>query len=142
MGLTLIQRSSGQRPPRNPKVALVLAGGAVTGGAFKVGGLRALDECLVGRGVTDFDLYVGISAGAFLATSLASGLTPIDMIGALEGTSKRLSQLRPLDFYRPNLSEFVGRPLNYSLRMAGYLPGLALDLLSVLHGRDRCARLR
>ena len=63
MGLTLIQRSSGQRPPRNPKVALVLAGGAVTGGAFKVGGLRALDECLVGRGVTDFDLYVGISAG-------------------------------------------------------------------------------
>ena len=132
MGLTLIQRSSGQRPPRNPKVALVLAGGAVTGGAFKVGGLRALDECLVGRGVTDFDLYVGISAGAFLATSLASGLTPLDMIGALEGTSKRLTQLRPLDFYRPNLSEFLGRPLNYSIRMAGYLPGLALDLLSVL----------
>lgn len=132
MGLTLIQRSSGQRPPRNPKVALVLAGGAVTGGAFKVGGLRALDECLVGGGVTNFDLYVGISAGAFLATSLASGLTPIDMIGALEGTSERLTQLRPLDFYRPNLGEFVSRPLNYSVRMAGYLPGLALDLLSVL----------
>lgn len=132
MGLTLIQRSSGQRPPRNPKVALVLAGGAVTGGAFKVGGLRALDECLSGRGVTDFDLYVGISAGAFLATSLASGLTPDDMVGALEGTSARLSQLRPFDFYRPNLAEFVGRPLNFSARLAGYLPGLALDLLSVL----------
>jgi predicted acylesterase/phospholipase RssA len=132
MGLTLVQRSSGQRPPRNPKIALVLAGGAVTGGAFKVGGLRALDECLVGRGVSDLDLYVGLSAGAFLATSLAAGLTPDDMIGALEGTSSRLSQLRPLDFYRPNTVEFINRPLNFSVRLAGYLPGLALDLLSVL----------
>ena len=44
MGLTLIQRSSGHPPPRNPKIALVLAGGAVSGGAFKVGGLKALDK--------------------------------------------------------------------------------------------------
>jgi len=39
VGLTLIQRSSGTRPPKNPKIALVLAGGAVSGGAFKVCGL-------------------------------------------------------------------------------------------------------
>ena len=49
MGLTLIQRSSGLRPPKNPKIALVLAGGAVSGGAFKVGGLKALDEFLARR---------------------------------------------------------------------------------------------
>lgn len=132
MGLTLIQRSSGHRPPRNPKVALVLAGGAVTGGSFKVGGLRALDQCLTGRTVNDFDIYVGLSAGAFLATSLAAGLTPDDMRDALEGTSTRVSQLRPIDFYRPNVQEFIERPLRFSARLAGYLPGLALDLLSVL----------
>ena len=39
VGLTLIRKSAGRPPRRNPKVALVLAGGAVSGGAFKVGGL-------------------------------------------------------------------------------------------------------
>ncbi len=132
LGLTLIQRSSGYRPPRNPKVALVLAGGAVSGGAFKVGGLKALDDCLGGRKVNDFDIFVGLSAGAFLATSLSQGIRPDEMIGALEGTSTRLSQLRPIDFYRPNFVEFLSRPLRFWARLAGYLPGLALDLASVL----------
>ncbi len=132
MSLTLIQRSSGYRPPRNPKVALVLAGGAVSGGAFKVGGLKALDDCLGGRKVNDFDIFVGLSAGAFLATSLSQGIRPDEMIGALEGTSTRLAQLRPIDFYRPNFAEFLSRPLRFWARLAGYLPGLALDLASVL----------
>jgi predicted acylesterase/phospholipase RssA len=132
VGLTLVQRSTGHRPPREPKIALVLAGGAVTGGAFKVGGLKALDDCLVGRKVNDLDIYVGLSAGAFLATSLASGITPDEMIGALEGTSTRLSQLRPIDFYYPNLSEMIRRPAVFSARLAAYLPGLLLDLVSVL----------
>jgi hypothetical protein len=39
MGLTLIRKSDPERRKRNPKVAVVLAGGAVSGGAFKVGGL-------------------------------------------------------------------------------------------------------
>lgn len=132
MGLTLVQRGSGHHPPRDPKIALVLAGGAVTGGAFKVGGLKALDEALVGRSVTEFDMYVGLSAGALLATSLAEGITPDEMIGALEGTSSRLSQLRPIDFYHPNLGEILSRPAVFSARLAGYLPGLLLDLFSVL----------
>jgi predicted acylesterase/phospholipase RssA len=132
LGLTLIQRSSGQRPPRNPKVALVLAGGAVSGGAFKVGGLKALDDCLAGRGVNQLDIYVGLSAGAFLATSLAQGIRPDEMVAALEGTSSRLTQLRPIDFYRPNLAEFVARPARFAAQLSGYLPGLALDLMSVL----------
>ncbi len=132
MGLTLIQRSSGHKPPKNPKIALVLAGGAVTGGAFKVGGLKALDQFLVGRSVNEFDLYVGLSAGAFLATSLAAGITPDEMIGALEGTSDNLAQLRPIDFYSPNIGEMLGRTAVFSTMLAGYLPGMLIDLFSVL----------
>ena len=132
MGLTLIQRSTGLRPPRNPKIALVLAGGAVSGGAFKVGGLKALDEFLVGRKVTELDTYIGLSAGAFLATSLAAGITPTEMIEALEGTSTRIDQLRPIDFYSPNIGEVLGRAAVFGARLAGYLPGLLLDLASVL----------
>ena len=77
MGLTLIRKSDGTRRKRNPRVALVLAGGAVSGGAFKVGGLKALDDFLSGRRITDLDMYVGISAGSILAASVASGITPV-----------------------------------------------------------------
>ena len=64
MGITIIQKSDLSVRKPNAKVALVLAGGAVTGGAFKVGGLKALDDLLVNRKTTDFDVYVGLSAGA------------------------------------------------------------------------------
>ena len=49
-GITVIQKLDPALPrmPRG-KVGLVLAGGAVAGGAFKAGGLRALDESLVRR---------------------------------------------------------------------------------------------
>ena len=132
MGLTLIQRGDRRRPPQDPKIALVLAGGAISGGAFKVGGLRALDQCLVGRRVTEFDIYVGLSAGAFLATSLAAGITPDEMVETLEGTSERFNQLRPFDFYRPNVRELLLRPAMFWARVATYLPGLLMDLISVL----------
>ena len=56
MGLTLIRKSGAARR-QNPKIAVVLAGGAVSGGAFKVGGLKALDDFLVGRRITDLDIY-------------------------------------------------------------------------------------
>ena len=46
MGLTLIRKSDDAPRKRDPKIALVLAGGAVSGGAFKVGGLKALNDYL------------------------------------------------------------------------------------------------
>ena len=128
MGLTLIRKSSGVRK-RNPKVALVLAGGAVSGGAFKVGGLKALDDYLTGRGVTDLDIYVGLSAGAILAVPLAGGLSPDAMVGVLDGTSEELNQLRPIDFYSPNWREFIRRPVRLGYEFASYLPGVTADWL-------------
>ena len=80
MGLTLIRKNRDSGPKRDPVVALVLAGGAVSGGAFKVGGLKALNDFLVGRSISDLDMYVGLSAGALLGASLAGGITPDGMI--------------------------------------------------------------
>ena len=49
-GITVIQKLDPSLPRlRRGKVGIVLAGGAVAGGAFKAGGLRALDEALVRR---------------------------------------------------------------------------------------------
>jgi predicted acylesterase/phospholipase RssA len=132
VGLTLIRKSDGRRRRRDPKIALVLAGGAVSGGAFKVGGLKALDDYLVGRKTTDFDTYVGLSAGALLAVPLAAGLPPDEMIRVLDGSSTRLSQLRPIDFYSPNWREFAERPLKAAYDFLSYAPGVTSDFVAAL----------
>lgn len=129
MGLTLIRKSQGTRRKRSSKVALVLAGGAVSGGAFKVGGLKALDDYLVGRKMTDLDCYVGLSAGSLLAVSLAGGITPDEMLKVLEGTSGRFKQLGPLHFYNPNLRDFVTHPARFLFDLCSYAPGVTLDFL-------------
>ncbi len=115
---------------RDPKVALVLAGGAVTGGAFKLGGLKALDDFLINRKTTDFDLYVGLSAGALLAAPLAAGVTPSEMLRALEGRSEQFSRFKPLDFYYPNFEEMLSRPWDFAVDLLTYVPGLLRDLVS------------
>lgn len=132
MGLTLIRKSRGTRPKREPRIALVLAGGAVSGGAFKVGGLKALDDFLVGRKITDFDTYVGLSAGSILAVALASGVSPSEMIKVLEGRSRRMDQLRPTDFYNPNWREFASRPAKLAYDLLAFLPGVGLDFVRAL----------
>jgi predicted acylesterase/phospholipase RssA len=70
---------------RRKKVALVCAGGGVTGAVYEIGALRALDE-LIGRSVLDLDLYVGISGGAFVASLVAAGVSPREMYD--EATSR------------------------------------------------------
>lgn len=134
MGLTLIRKSRGTRPKRDPRIALVLAGGAVSGGAFKVGGLKALDDFLIGRKITDFDTYVGLSAGSILAVALASGVSPSEMVKVLEGRSRRMDQLRPMDFYNPNWREFVGRPAKLAYDLLAFLPGVGSDFVRALPG--------
>ena len=128
MGITIVQKSDLKTRKRNAKVALVLAGGAVSGGAFKLGGIKALDDFLVNLKTTEFHTYVGLSAGAVLATPLAVGITPAEMIKSLEGKSKDIDRFRARDFYSPNLREFVERPLQYALALVLFLPGTVADL--------------
>jgi NTE family protein len=129
MGLTIVHKSDLLARKRNPKTALVLAGGAVTGGAYKLGGLKALDDFLVNRKTTDFDIYVGLSAGAFLAAPLAGGVTPPEMLRSLEGTSDDFTYLSPLAFYNLNAGEFVRKPLEFLADIASYLPGVLYEFL-------------
>ncbi len=132
MGLTLIRKGGNRPRKQNPVVALVLAGGAVSGGAFKVGGLKALDDFLVGRKITELDMYLGISAGALLSVCLAAGITPDEMIKVLDGTSTRFDQLRPVDFYKPNFREFATRPAKFAYDVATFLPSIGIDFVRAL----------
>ena len=101
MGLTIVHKSDLAARKRNPRIALVLAGGAVTGGAYKLGGLKALDDFLVNRKTTDFDIYVGLSAGSFLAAPLAGGVTPAEMLRSLDGIVRGLHAARRARLLQP-----------------------------------------
>src|SRR5689334_136589 len=71
---------AGKQRPRRSKTALVLGGGGFTGGVYEIGALRALDLLSVNRTVNQFDVYVGTSAGAFVAAMAANGVTPEEMM--------------------------------------------------------------
>jgi predicted acylesterase/phospholipase RssA len=89
-------------------VALVCAGGGVTGAVYEIGCLRALDE-LVGRDLTDLDLYVGISGGAFVASLLAAGVTPREMYDEAVLPSRGSLGAASAEVFRWNGREFLRR---------------------------------
>jgi predicted acylesterase/phospholipase RssA len=130
MGITIVQKSDLSVRKKDAKVALVLAGGAVTGGAFKLGGLKALDDYLVNKKTTEFETYVGLSAGGMLAAPLAAGITPAEMLKSLEGESGHFTRFGMADFYSPNVHDFVTRPAQFALDILTYLPGTIADLLA------------
>ncbi len=57
--------------------------GGFTGGVYEIGALRALDLLAVNQTVNEFDVYVGTSAGAFIASLTANGVTPEEMMRVL-----------------------------------------------------------
>ncbi|HJS56951.1 MAG TPA: patatin-like phospholipase family protein [Vicinamibacteria bacterium] len=75
-GVALRRRRSRKRA--GSKVALACAGGGITGAIYEIGCLRALED-LLERSVLDFDLYLGISGGAFVSSLLANGISPVEM---------------------------------------------------------------
>jgi NTE family protein len=118
------RRRSRKRPS---KTALVLGGGGFTGGVYEIGALRALDLLAVNSTVTNFDVYVGTSAGSFVASMLANGVTPDEMMQVI---NRRIpSELDDLDLgkvLRPNYLGF--------LEKAAMLPLRTLELARSLAG--------
>jgi NTE family protein len=114
---------------RGDKTALVLGGGGFTGGVYEMGALRAFDLLAVNRTVNEFDIYVGTSAGAFVASMLANGVTPEEMFRVLDKALPSPIEnptLRTL--LRPNYRGFAGRLALLPLRIAGTLRHLAGNL--------------
>lgn len=66
--------------PDSGRIALVLGGGGVTGAAYHLGVLNAMNAMSERATVNDFDLYVGTSAGSVIAACLANGISPEDLI--------------------------------------------------------------
>jgi predicted acylesterase/phospholipase RssA len=136
---TTIPKSQRRRGGRS-KTALVLGGGGFTGGVYEIGALRALDLLSVNRTVNEFDIYVGTSAGSFVASLLAAGVTPEEMSRVVNRQVP--TPFRDVDLgalLRPNYADFASRSLLMPLRLAGLARSLAgrwreVSLMDVLTG--------
>jgi NTE family protein len=98
----------------------VLGGGGFTGGVYEIGALRALDLLAVNRTVNEFDVYVGTSAGSFVAALVANGVTPEEMMRVVNRQVP--TPFRDVDrgtLMRPNALEFVQSAALLPLRMLG-----------------------
>jgi len=97
-----------RRRPRRDKTALVLGGGGFTGGVYEIGALRALDLLAVNSTVSQFDVYVGTSAGSFIAALVANGVTPEEMMSVVTRQGQRpFKDVDLADLLRPNLVEYA-----------------------------------
>jgi NTE family protein len=110
-----------RRRSRRDKTALVLGGGGFTGGVYEIGALRALDLLAVNSTVNQFDIYVGTSAGSFIAALCANGVTPEEMMQVVthQGPSP-FEDVELADLLRLNIAELA--------RKGALLPWRALGL--------------
>jgi NTE family protein len=102
------------------RTALVLGGGGFTGGVYEIGALRALDLLAVNRTVNQFDVYVGTSAGSFVAALTANGVTPEEMMRVVN--QKVPTPFTDVDrgtLMRPNAFEFAQSAALMPLRLLG-----------------------
>jgi NTE family protein len=117
------RKPAGKAPRRRrtrSRTALVLGGGGFTGGVYEIGALRALDLLAVNRTVNQFDVYVGTSAGSFVAALTANGVTPEEMMRVVN--QKVPTPFRDVDrgtLMRPNALEFAQSAALMPLRLLG-----------------------
>jgi NTE family protein len=116
------RRKRGKGRKRPSKTALVLGGGGFTGGVYEIGALRALDLLAVNSTVNNFDVYVGTSAGSFVATMLANGITPDQMMQVIN--EREESDFDDLDLDKVLKFNYLG-----FLQKAALLPLRTVELM-------------
>ncbi|HEY1273413.1 MAG TPA: patatin-like phospholipase family protein [Thermoleophilaceae bacterium] len=122
-------RKPGGGRRRRSRTALVLGGGGFTGGVYEIGALRALDLLAVNRTVNQFDVYVGTSAGSFVAALVANGVTPEEMMRVVN--QQVPTPFRDLDrgtLMRPNALEFAQSAALLPLRLLGLARNVVAQL--------------
>lgn len=97
------------KPEVRGKIGLVLGGGGALGGIYEIGALRALDEALEGLDFNDLYVYVGVSAGSFVAANLANQMTTAQMCRIFVKNEADVHPFHPEVFYKPAVREYLSR---------------------------------
>jgi NTE family protein len=112
-------RRAGSRRSKPSKTALVLGGGGFTGAVYEIGALRALDLLSVNRSVNDFDIFVGTSAGSFVAAMTANGVTPEEMMRVLDRQAPApFKDMEQRTLLRLNFRELASKAALFPWRLA------------------------
>lgn len=107
-----------ERKPRNSpdnrdklRIGLALGGGGPLGGIYEMGALRALDEAMDGIDFNDLYVYVGVSAGSFVAANLANQMTTTQLCRIFVKNEADVHPFHPEVFCRPAFHEYMRRAL-------------------------------
>ena len=106
------RRQSRQREvpaARVPEIGLALAGGGPLGAVYELGTLAALEEALDGIDFTSLDVYVGVSAGSFIAAGLANDVSPSEMCRMFVESDGHEQPFDPAILLRPAFREYAQR---------------------------------
>ncbi len=95
--------------PITKKLGLVCAGGGVTGAVYEIGALAALEDRLENASLTDFDVFVGVSAGAYISALLANGVTPALLFRNATRSAEARTDIDDLALFRVNFEEIASR---------------------------------
>ena len=95
-----------------PRIGLALAGGGPLGAIYELGALLALSESLEGVDFNELDVYVGVSAGGFIAAGLANGLTPEHMRRMFIESDTSEEPFEPELLLKPAFREYAMRALS------------------------------
>lgn len=103
--------ATARRGRRSRRLGLALAGGGPAGAVYEIGALRALEEAVEGLEPNNCEVYVGVSAGAFIAASLANGQTLAQLVRGLVTDEPGEHPFDPAIFFLPAYREWIGRAL-------------------------------
>lgn len=107
-----------------PAIGLAIAGGGPVGAVYEIGALRALEESIDGLQLHHLDVYVGVSAGAFLAASLANGISCTELCRIFMGAQHAALKFVPELFLRPAYREYFERAVTLPAVLRDALMGV------------------
>lgn len=115
------QADGDSRRKDRPCIGLALAGGGPLGIIYEMGAILALEESLEGVEFNDLDVYVGVSAGAAVASAFANGFSAAKVCRVFVRTESKVFPLDPGHFLKPAFRLYGKSLLN--------IPSLFLDAL-------------
>lgn len=101
------QPNSDRKGEYHPCIGLALAGGGPLGIIYEIGAILALEEALDGIEFNNLDVYVGVSAGAVVASGLANGFSAAKMCHIFIRTESEAFPLDPQHFLKPAFHQYL-----------------------------------
>lgn len=112
------------------RIGIACAGGGIEGAVYEIGALCALEEAIQGLDFNKMHVYVGVSAGALICSSLVNRITPRQMSLSILSRQEGVHPITPEVFFTPDIGEYF--------RKMTRIPGVLLEAIHdyIIHPGD------